>query len=275
MTGSDDKTRSSDKSINTLIREEGERMVTVRENGRTYKMPFKQAVMRAQGATALKGSPYAQRYILDKWEQCEREEAEEIAEENEIYRRYQERWWAEIEQARREGKPLPNPIPHPDDIIIREGKRVRIDGPVSEFEADMIEENCRMRDVLLMQDALDKRLAENVSDEAPRAAMLCAIMINDNLPSRYQLDETEMMMVIARHEATPKRELLKSVRAGWRSLGQRAPRGFTFPPLQDFMSRFEGLVECVNAIRSGQIDPKPIERARLNAVSARSRAQHR
>lgn len=45
---------------------------------------------------------------------------------------YKQRWDAEIERCRERGLHLPDPIPHPDDIMLdRNSGDARIDGPMT------------------------------------------------------------------------------------------------------------------------------------------------
>lgn len=113
--------------------------------------------MRTQYNTAIKGSAYAQKHIIERYERAERERQRQIEESNEFWREYVEKERAAIAVAERNGEPAPNPLPHPDDVIIDHEHGVRLIGPVCEEEARQIEESCQMRDVFIMQDALDHR----------------------------------------------------------------------------------------------------------------------
>ena len=51
----------------------------------------------------------------------------------------------------------PSPLPHPDDIVLDYDKGVQFKGPIHEKEQARLEEAIKMRDVLIMQNALDQR----------------------------------------------------------------------------------------------------------------------
>lgn len=143
---------------------------------------------------------------------------------------------AEIAKAKKRGEAPPDPLPHPDDIVIEPGERVRFRGPVTEEEAEKFEEIGRLRDVLLMQHALDERSYDDVADrdllDGPGSALLFAMIANSALPPRMQIDDLQMISIQMRYEGMPKRKLLKELFRAWRSLGVRPRRGFVFPPMR-------------------------------------------
>ncbi|HOV04882.1 MAG TPA: DUF5681 domain-containing protein [Kaistiaceae bacterium] len=239
--------------------EELRRPIQVRENGRTVEMSVDQALIRAEIAGALKGNAYAQRHLHDRIERLEREEAIEIARQNAVFLEYQARCRAEIETAKQRGEPLPNPVPHPDDIVIEDGKRVRFIGPVDETEVAKCERDCRVRDTLLMQDSLDERSYDQSSAHAPEdqpgSAMLLAVALDKTLPPRLRLSEAAMTVAYSRHDATPKRVLLKKLYRAWRSLGYRVERGRTFPPLAIVEARLRTIFGIVATIQRRGVDP--------------------
>ena len=109
---------------------------------------------------------------------------------------------------------LPTELPHPDDVVIDDEKGVTIIGPLNERELAQLQETMRVR------------------DDGPGAAILFALWINQHLPQRYKLSDTEIEMRMMRHGTPSKRELLKQLYRAWQAIGVPAHRGKTFPPLR-------------------------------------------
>ncbi|PLX36782.1 MAG: hypothetical protein C0606_13285 [Hyphomicrobiales bacterium] len=249
----------SDQPTKARLLDELLRTIPVRENDRAVEMPVRQALLRAEIAAALKGNTYAQRHLLDRIERLEREEALEVARENQVFSDYQEHCRAEIAAAVKQGDPVPEPIPHPDDIIIEPGKRVRFIGPANENEAASVHKSCQLRDVLLMQDALDGRshdqLLNGRSEDETGSALILAIAVNATLPPRLRLSDVAMTTAMMRHHATPKRLLLKNLYHGWKGLGHACKRGQTFPPLRLVEPRLRLIYDFLAEIKRRGISP--------------------
>lgn len=110
---------SPDRSqISSWILEEGSRLVPVREGGQTTMMPAAQAVLRARGIAAMKGNRLAQREFLEEIRRVEDEENRVRLEHFNASAAYKSSWEERIELARKQGLPEPQPIPHPDDIVL-------------------------------------------------------------------------------------------------------------------------------------------------------------
>jgi hypothetical protein len=253
--------RSEPPSVSQMMLEETRRPIAVKEGARSFEMPAKQAVMRAQVATAIKGSPIAQKNVLEQTERLEREEQEDIAANNELWGRYVAEQRARIAEAAKRGEPDPKPIPHPDDIIIEPGLRVRFDGPIDAIELAQVEERCRLRTTLLLQYELDQREepAASTSDDTKvrnqsTAALVFARLLNNGLPTRWRLDDLAMIFEILRNEAQPQRELLKTVYRQWRSFGLRPHRGQAFPPLDSAVRWLNLAADMLAADKGGEID---------------------
>lgn len=82
------------------------------------ELPAIQAVFRAMGVAAMKGNRFVQKTLADM---VARMEAEHHASRMELFgamAEYKHDWGKEIERCRKAGIPEPEPIPHPDDIIL-------------------------------------------------------------------------------------------------------------------------------------------------------------
>lgn len=61
--------------------------------------------------------------------------------------------------------------------------------------------------------------------------MLLATIFNNSVPDRFKLGDSEFTVRMGRYRAIPKRQLLKDLYCGWRSVDVRLRRGFVSPPL--------------------------------------------
>lgn len=119
-----------------LILEEAYRPVTIREGERTLELPAIQAAVRALAISAMKGSRLSQRALADLVRTVEDRKSSERMTAMENAFEYQQKWTEELERRRKLGiTDLPDPVPHPDDIIINMYTgHVCTEGPLDERE---------------------------------------------------------------------------------------------------------------------------------------------
>ncbi len=224
------------RSADALVLREAARPVTIREGGETRQISAIEAVLRSQYVSATRGSAFSQKHIIERYDRAEREERNRIRDENQLWEGYIARCREEIAEARRRGEALPAPLPHPDDVVIDEEKGVRFIGPIDQEQAARLEETCKLRDVLILQDALDRREADTPDSgdplDQPGTALMFAHLLNTCVPARHRLSDIEITLRMMRHGAIPKRELLKTLLSAWRELGVKTRRGRRFPPLR-------------------------------------------
>lgn len=106
------------KPAEELLRMEAYRPVTIREGDQLIELPAIQAVFRAMGVAAMKGNRFVQKTLADM---VAKMEAEQHATKFELFSTmfdYKHKWSEEIERCRRLGLPDPQPIPHPDDVVL-------------------------------------------------------------------------------------------------------------------------------------------------------------
>jgi hypothetical protein len=237
-------------SANALVLKEGARLISVRDGETTGETTEIEAVIRKQYATALRGNAYAQKHAIERYDWAEREQREQRLEEIEFWQGYVDRKRKAIADAEAKGEVPPNPLPHPDDLIIDYETGVWCKGPRNEKELAEYEELLKLRDVLIMQDALDKKLwtRDYSTDllDGPGTGYIFADFINRHVPNRFRLSEVRFEMRMDRCRVTPKRELLKQVYRAWRALlGLGVRRGGMMPPL-----RFaKQVMEQINELR--------------------------
>lgn len=118
------------RAAEEFLRHEAYRPVTLREDGQLIELPAIQAVFRAMGVAAMKGNRFAQKTLADLVTGLEQRDAEARFELFGNAVEYKERWSNEIERCEKHGLPPPEPLPHPDDILIDTSNGgVRILGP--------------------------------------------------------------------------------------------------------------------------------------------------
>ena len=98
------------------------------------------------GVSAMKGNRFAQKTLA---EMVGKMEAEHHASKFELFGNmveYKHRWDQEIERCRKAGLPEPDPVPHPDDIILdpRTGD-VTINGPMTKEAKQTLNEALQRR----------------------------------------------------------------------------------------------------------------------------------
>lgn len=118
------------RAAEELLRHEAYRPVTLREDGQLIELPAIQAVFRAMGVAAMKGNRFAQKTMAELITGLEQRDAEARSELFGNALDYKREWSDAIEHCKENSLPIPEPIPHPDDIIINPNTGdVRILGP--------------------------------------------------------------------------------------------------------------------------------------------------
>jgi hypothetical protein len=178
-----------------LILEEAYRPVSIREGDKVIELPAIQAAVRALAISAMKGSRLSQRALSELVLQVEDRKASERLTMMENAFEYKQKWTAELDRRRRMGSNEPDPIPHPDDIIINMYTgHVHTAGPIDEREKRDWDERLARRGQA--QDEVNA-FAENYrkARSAKAKAMWLSEwhfeqrifdIINDGLPDRYK-----------------------------------------------------------------------------------------
>ena len=109
---------SGPKAADEFLLEEAYRPIMIREGDQMIELPAIQAVFRAMGVSAMKGNRLAQVAMAELVRDVEQERLQLQLENLERFIDYKHRWDEEIERCRKLGIDEPEPIPHPDDIIL-------------------------------------------------------------------------------------------------------------------------------------------------------------
>lgn len=272
---------SGTPSTNDLVLREAKRLITIKEGDEVYQVSTITAVHRAQTRDALNGSAYAQKHQIANYNRAERERRLEIAEQIEIWEKYIEQKRQDIADAVAKGETPPTPLPHPDDVVLDRESGVRFQGPIDKEAMERLQQLLRHRDILLMQDAWDERSGSFPKSEdpldGPGTAMIWASEINNRVPLRFRLSETEISIRMMRFLGIPKRTLLKDLYRSWKNHGHPLRRGFTFPPLRAARAISETAPTLFNlalSVIDGEIEQREYE-ARFVEVFSEMQSQLR
>jgi hypothetical protein len=194
---STDPLKISRQPANQLLMDEAYRTVTLREGDQIIKLPAIQAVFRAMGVSAMKGNRYAQRTLAELVQQVENADREAKAEYLNTMMGYKCDGERAIEDAKARGITLPEPVPHPDDIIIDfASSSATVNGPMTK------EDKADWDRMLVHRDELQLSISETASayararnpkrkeewlDQWKREQRFYD-RLNDNLPKRYRKD---------------------------------------------------------------------------------------
>lgn len=276
--GKGGKTKRPDPltDLQRAILAEGKRRVTVRDGGAPVEMSVNEIIAWKSAETAAKGSPHAQRTWLTANAEAAAREAE-IKEENATFwHEYRLAWLHAIAEAKKGGLPLPEPVPHPDDIRIDARNNVSIDGPVTPEEASVLAYITSQRDAFLRRHVLDdrraKRKAPAKTDEGVGSALVMASMADSVLPKRLQFGETGMWRLYWYYRGQTARALLKDDYRAWKKLRLPTARGTASPDLQDFARLIPALATIAVELGESAGADRDVDRALAQVVALVGRA---
>lgn len=178
-----------------MILNEAYRPVTIREGDRTIELPAIQAAMRALAISAMKGSRLSQRALAELVRTVEDRKTTERMTAMENAFDYKQKWTAELQRRRQIGSTEPDPVPHPDDIIIdMHTGHVKTEGPLDEREKRGWDERLARREEAQVEvNYYAEKCARAKSPERKHAwrqdwhfEQRIFDIINDSLPLRYK-----------------------------------------------------------------------------------------
>lgn len=248
--------------LDKLVEEVGKQAMTVRQNGHSKTMSTTEAILRKQAATALAGSPHAQRQHLERIAKAEETRRADLASENELWSRLRTRHFREYAEHRQRYGRDPELFPHPKDIESIPGKPVRIDGPLHAVENRQVQRACASVDAYLHQDALDRTQERHRRDmtTTPGNPHWMAILINLTLPARLRWPESKFIERRMELSSLSIRALLKATRVAWKAAGLSVPRRARIPPPADMMRLVEMLVDLGRAASQPGVTPRDADR---------------
>ena len=125
----------NEERLKIIVLEEAYRSIRINDADRQVSIPMAQAVIRSLAVNAAKGNQRAQRLFAELLAAAETSHKRLHDEWLETAINYKVEWERELERRRAYNIVAPEPIPHPDDIIIdmRTGL-VRVKGPMTKEE---------------------------------------------------------------------------------------------------------------------------------------------
>ncbi|MFN4142425.1 DUF5681 domain-containing protein [Aestuariivirga sp.] len=153
------------EKLKELILKEAYRPIRVREGDKTIRLPAIQASLRTHLMSAAKGDTKAFNTAISLVSAIESKNAELRLQHFAAALEYKLGMEVEIARRKREGIVAPDPLPHPDDIILnpRTGE-VSIKGPLDEREKALFEEvKCRHAELTEQLRDLQEMLASTRS----------------------------------------------------------------------------------------------------------------
>ena len=125
----------AEERIKTLVLEEAYRTIPILDKGRRLNIPMMRAVLRAVATNAAKGNNRAAILFTSLVERTEAANKTLASEAFSSALAYKDAWTKELARRKRLSIKLPDPIPHPDDIVLDPRKMTfRIVGPMTTDE---------------------------------------------------------------------------------------------------------------------------------------------
>ena len=125
----------NEERMKDIISYEAYRMISVRDGDRLVEIPVIQAIIRSVALTAAKGHQKSQRMFAELLQWVERENRALHDEWLNAAIDYKTTWEEELYWREQHGVTGPEPLPHPDDIVInRNTGQVEIRGPTTKEE---------------------------------------------------------------------------------------------------------------------------------------------
>lgn len=177
----------NEERMKTVVLEEAYRMITVRDGDRPIELPMIQAVIRSVGLNAAKGHQRSQKMFADLLQWVERENKALSDEYLSTAIDYKKEWMRELRHRELTGRTGPEPLPHPDDIIINmKTGLVEIHGPMTPEEkvqwdwmrarkAECDEEIAELR-AMLAEDPDNAFIKQDIEREQRMRATICRVV---------------------------------------------------------------------------------------------------
>jgi Family of unknown function (DUF5681) len=158
--------------MKALMMEEAYRPVDIQEGGKTIRLPLIQVMIRRMGVLAAQGNSRAMRDYTDLLRLIEEEKWASYSAYLKQLVDYKMDFGKEFERRKKLNPSEPEPIPHPDDIIINTSTgTVELRGPMTKEEKvywDRIEESeatIAELESMLAEDPKDEILKEDLAHE--------------------------------------------------------------------------------------------------------------
>jgi uncharacterized protein DUF5681 len=147
----------NDERLKTIILEEAYRTIDINDVNGSISIPMAQAIVRSLAVNAAKGNQRAQRLFTQLLSSVEKDNKRLHDEWLQTAINYKVEWDTELERRRKLGILAPDPVPHPDHVIIdMQTGSVRITGPMTKeekavmdaYQADPLREAVELKKLL-------------------------------------------------------------------------------------------------------------------------------
>lgn len=144
----------SDVPSDMFLVDEALRPITVRENGRTSEMPAAQVIMRSQVAKGIGGNRLSAKFVYEHMTAAKEKKIDWIV-KNYVHLATLKREGEKlIADCAKNNRPIPNIIPHPDDIVLRPATyEAFVDGPETPEDVHFFEYSVAWREHCLLRSA--------------------------------------------------------------------------------------------------------------------------
>jgi hypothetical protein len=138
----------NEEAMKKILIEEAYRVIKVNDGDRQVSVPMVRAILRSLAVSAAKGQLHAQALFVRLLGTVEQQNKALSDEWLNGAINYKAEWEKELLRRQRMGLKLPEPVPHPDDVIIdRIAGTVRIAGPDDQEEGqDLLDKVIALRD---------------------------------------------------------------------------------------------------------------------------------
>ena len=172
----------NEERLKTIILEEAYREIKVNEGHRQVSVPMAKAIVRSLAHNAVKGNTRAQRLFSEMLSSTETSHKRLHDEWLEKTIEYKIDWERELARRKAHGIEAPDPIPHPDDIIIdmRQGT-VSINGPMTR------EEKQGLDDLQAKKQEFEEELAQLETELNDPDMQECRDVIEDDIARTRRL----------------------------------------------------------------------------------------
>ena len=163
----------NEERLKTIVIEEAYRTIKVRDGGRHITIPMAQAVMRTLALSAVKGNNRAAQIFTSIIQTVETENKQLHSSWLDTAFDYKLAWDKELERRTRLGIVAPDPIPHPDDIVInaRTGD-VKVKGPLTKAEKELWDQAALIKSECLIAIASLERKLKRAENDVVRGELL-------------------------------------------------------------------------------------------------------
>lgn len=119
--------------LKEIFMDEAYRMINIREDQKDVSMPMSKAIMRSIGVKAAKGNVHAQRLFTKLLLEIEAKNRTDAEDNMTFIIEYKKHWTEVLEYRKKHNIAEPDPVPHPDNIILdMNNGTVSVKGPLCE-----------------------------------------------------------------------------------------------------------------------------------------------